>query len=155
MQALPAETIKIAPEFLEVANAYLECGSAPRTAETLGIPLDIVVDTLKRREVSGYIDRVFLDVGYNNKFLLRRAMDALIKKKFQELEESDTGSTKDIADLLLQSHKMSMDILDREIKLEQLRSTNQPQRQVNVQINELDGSKYAQLVQKLIAGDLE
>jgi hypothetical protein len=85
---------------------------------------------------------------------MRRAMDALIKKKFQELDESDTGSSKDIAELLQMSHKMSMDLLDRELQLEKIRAGVAPGKQVNVQINEgLDGSKYSQLVQRLISGD--
>ena len=86
--------------------------------------------------------------------MCRSAVDALIKRKFQELEEADSGSNKDITELLTLSHKMTMDYLDREIQLEKLRQGNAgPQRQVNVQINELDSSKYAQLVQKLISGD--
>jgi hypothetical protein len=85
---------------------------------------------------------------------MRRAMDALIKQKFSELEESQTGSTKDIAELLQMSHKMSMDLLDREIALAKAQQSTAPQKQVNVQINEgLDGSKYSQLVQKLISGE--
>lgn len=113
-----------------------------------------VADYLARREVKQYIDHVFMDTGYNNRFLMRRAMDALIKRKFQELEESDTGSSKDIADLLAQSHKMSMDLLDREIQLAKLQQGGAgPQKQVNVQINELGDSKYSQLVQRLVSGE--
>ncbi len=85
---------------------------------------------------------------------MRRAVDALIKRKFQELEEADVGSNKDITELLTLSHKMTMDYLDREIQLEKLRQgSGGPQRQVNVQINELDSSKYAKLVQQLITGE--
>ena len=81
-------------------------------------------------------------------------MDALIKQKFHELEESQMGSTKDIAELLQMSHKMSMDLLDREIQLEKARTQTGPQKQVNVQINEgLEGSKYGKLVQQLISGE--
>lgn len=81
-------------------------------------------------------------------------MDALIKQKFQELEEAGSGSQKDIAELLALSHKMSMDLLDKEIQLEKIRSGTSPQKQVNVQINEgLDGSKYSRLVQQLISGE--
>ncbi len=83
---------------------------------------------------------------------MRAAMDALIKQKFQELHESGTGSTKDIDELLQMSHKMSMDLLDREIQLEKARSGTAPQKQVNVQIND-DGSKYQQLINRLIQGD--
>jgi hypothetical protein len=151
---LPAETVKISPEALEIANAYLQLQDARKVASELDVSQELVVTTLARREVRGYIDQVFFDTGYNNKFLMRRAMDALIQQKFQELEESGVGSSKDIAELLAMSHKMSMDLLDREIQLEKLRSaTSAPQKQVNVQINEGDGSKYGQLIHKLISGD--
>lgn len=152
---LPAEVVRIAPESLEIANCYLQTQDARAVAHELDLPVEVVTDHLGRREVKKYIDQVFFDSGYNNRFLMRRAMDALIKKKFQELEESDTGSSKDIAELLQMSHKMSMDLLDREIQLEKVRAgAAGPQKQVNVQINEgLDGSKYSQLVQRLITGD--
>jgi len=150
---LPAETVKISPESLEIANCYLQVQDARKVSQLLDISQELVVTTLARREVRGYIDQVFFDTGYNNKFLMRRAMDALIQQKFQELEESGVGSSKDIAELLQLSHKMSMDLLDREIQLEKLRQVSAPQRQVNVQINESDGSKYGQLIHKLISGD--
>lgn len=154
-QHLPAETINISPEALEVANAYLQCQDPRQVAHQLDLTPEAVTNILARREVRGYIDAVFMDTGYNNRFLLRRAMDALIKQKFSELEEGGVGSNKDIADLLQMSHKMSMDLLDRQIQLEKLRqgSSTGPQKQVNVQINELDGSKYSQLVQRLVSGE--
>jgi hypothetical protein len=154
-QNLPAETLQIAPEALEVANAYLSLQDVRKVADELDLAPNLVTDILKRREVKAYIDSVFMDVGFNNKFEMRAAMDALIKQKFQELHESQTGSTKDIAELLQISHKMSMDLLDREIQLEKLRQgPGGPSKQVNVQINDgLDGSKYSQLVSRLISGD--
>ena len=151
---LPAETLSISPEALEVANCYLTTNSSEIVAKELGVPLDRVCEILSRSEVRGYIDRVFFDTGYNNRFLMRRAMDAIIKQKFEEIAEAGVGSGKDIADLLHLSHKMSMDLLDREIQLEKLRSDTAPQRQVNVQINEGDGSKYSQLIHKLISGQV-
>lgn len=153
-QNLPAETIRIAPEALEVANCYLQTQDAKQVALELDLSPDLVTEILARREVRGYIDAVFMDTGYNNKFMMRAAMDALLKQKFQELHEAGTGSTKDISELLALSHKMSMDLLDREIQLEKLRTATAPQKQVNVQINEgLDGSKYSHLISKLISGD--
>lgn len=154
-QNLPAETIKLSPEALEVANCYLQLNDHRKVAQELDLGTELVSDILKRREVKQYIDAVFMDVGYNNKFLMRKAMDALIKRKFQELEEADSGSQKDISELLALSHKMSMDLLDREIQLAKLQQGNPgPQKQVNVQINEgLDGSKYSELVKKLISGE--
>lgn len=150
---LPAQTLHISPEALEVANCYLQCQDPRQVAQELDMQPDLVTQILSRREVRSYIDQVFMDTGYNNRFLLRRAMDALIKQKFQELEEGQIGSNKDIADLLQMSHKMSMDLLDRQIQLEKLQQAGAPSKQVNVQINELEGSKYSQLVQRLISGD--
>ena len=151
---LPAETVRISPEALEVANAYLQLNDARQVAQELDLDPEVVTNLLARREVKTYIDSVFFDSGYNNRFLMRRAMDALIKQKFSELEESQTGSTKDIAELLQMSHKMSMDLLDREIALAKAQQSTGPQKQVNVQINDsLDGSKYSQLVQRLITGE--
>ena len=83
---------------------------------------------------------------------MRSAMDALIKKKFQELEEADVGSNKDIAELLQLSHKMTMEQLDRQIELEKVKNS-QIKSQVNVQINENasgDGTRYGRLIQQLV-----
>ena len=151
---LPAETVRISPEALEVANAYLQLNDARQVAQELDLDPEVVTNLLAKREVKSYIDSVFFASGYNNRFLMRRAMDALIKQKFSELEESQTGSTKDIAELLQMSHKMSMDLMDREIQLAKAQQAVGPQKQVNVQINDaLDGSKYSQLVQRLITGE--
>ena len=151
---LPAETVRISPEALEVANAYLQLNDARQVAQELDLDPEVVTNLLAKREVKSYIDSVFFDSGYNNRFLMRRAMDALIKQKFSELEESQTGSAKDIAELLQMSHKMSMDLMDREIQLAKANQSVGPQKQVNVQINDaLDGSKYSQLVQRLITGE--
>jgi len=151
-QNLPAETVQIAPEALEVANCYLQLQDARRVADELDLPVSLVTEILARREVKSYIDHVFMDTGFNNKFEMRAAMDAIIKRKFQEMHEADVGSTKDITELLALSHKMSMDLLDREIQLEKARQVNQPQKQVNVQIND-DGTKYSNLISRLISGD--
>jgi hypothetical protein len=151
-QNLPAETLQIAPEALEVANCYLQLQDARRVADELDLPVALVTEILARREVKSYVDHVFMDTGFNNRFEMRAAMDALIKKKFQEMHEADVGSTKDITELLALSHKMSMDLLDREIQLAKAQQSTAPQKQVNVQIND-DGSKYSSLISRLISGD--
>lgn len=136
-----------------MANCYLQVQDTKKVADELDLSPEVVTEILKRREVKAYVDNVFMDIGFNNRFKMRRAMDAIIQQKFQELEESQTGSTKDIADLLQMSHKMAMDYLDREIQLEKLRQQPQgPQKQVNVQIND-DGTKYGQLLKQLMSGE--
>lgn len=148
----PAEVLALDPEGLEVANCYLQTQSLTKTAEELGVSTELVASQLNRREVKVYIDGVFRDMGFNNRFKMRRAMDTLISKKFQELDEAGVGSSKDIADLLALSHKMTMEQLDREIQLEKVRSSN-IKSQVNVQINDQgSGSNYGSLLDKLLKG---
>ena len=148
----PSEVLEISPESLEVANCYLQNQDIQQVANLLDIPVHMVSSTLARRDVKAYIDQVFFDVGFNNRFKMRSAMDALIKKKFQELEEADVGSNKDIAELLQLSHKMTMEQLDRQIELEKVKNS-QIKSQVNVQINEGtsgDGTRYGRLIQQLV-----
>lgn len=154
MNNLPTDTLQIQPEYLEVANLYLQTQSTQEVADTLGLQASEVAQILKRPDVKGYVNQVFFDVGFNNRFRLRQAMDALIQQKFSELEESQTGSSKDISELLALSHKMTMEQLAAEIQLEKLRSGG-PRNQVNVQINEGgDGTRYGQLIQQLLGDKL-
>ena len=152
----PAEVLEISPESLEIANCYLHFQDAHQVAENLEVPVHLVTVTLARREVKAYIDQVFFDVGFNNRFKMRSAMDAIIKKKFQELEEAEVGSNKDISELLALSHKMTMEQMDRQIELEKVRN-QQVKSQVNVQINEAgpggDGTRYGRLIQQLVQLD--
>lgn len=148
----PAEVLDISPEALEVANCYLECQNLEQVATTLDVPVHLVSQLLSRKEVKSYIDNVFMNLGFNNRFRMRKAMDAIIKKKFQELEESETGSSKDIAELLALSHKMSMDELSRQIELEKLRQSS-IKTQTNIQINDNGGSKYEELIRKLLQNE--
>lgn len=143
-----AEVLDISPEALEVANCYLQLQDLTQTAETLDMPTELVSQLLSKREVKAYIDNVFFNLGFNNRFKMRSAMDAILKKKFQEMEESETGSSKDIAELMALSHKMTMEEMSKQIELEKLRQTN-IKSQVNVQIND-GGSKYENLIQRLI-----
>ena len=148
----PAEVLNISPEALEIANSYLQCSDARQVADELGLGIDQVSQVLSRREVKSYINQVYFDLGFNNRFKMRRAMDAVLQRKFREMEEADVGSNKDIAELLALSHKMTMEVLDREIQLEKLRAGETgPKNQVNVQINEGgDGTKYGALIAKLL-----
>ena len=148
-----AEVLQISPEGLEVANCYLSEPDINKVAEALEITPELVTQILARREVKSYIDSVYYNTGYNNRFKIRNAMDAIIKKKFQDMDESETGSTKDISELLALSHKMTMENLDREIKLESLRANN-VKTQTNIQINDAaGGSKYTQLIERLMHSD--
>lgn len=154
----PAEALAISPENLEIANCFLELQDSQRVADSLDVPLDFVTRVLARSEIKAYINQVFYEVGFNNRFRMRDLMDTLIKKKLSDMEESETGSNKDITDLIALSHKMSMEMLDKEIQLEKLRQGSASaavKNQVNVQINDGigDGTKYGALISKLINGE--
>jgi len=148
----PAEVLNISPEALEVANLYLQTQDLNEVANTLDMPTEIITQILARKEVKAYIDNVFFNLGFNNRFKMRKAMDAIIQKKFQDLEESETGSTLDIADLLALSHKMTMNELTKLIEYEKLQQSG-VRSQVNVQIND-GGTKYDSLIEKLISGSI-
>ena len=152
----PAEVLDISPECLEIANCYLQNQDAATVASMLDVPHTLVTTTLARKDVKAYIDQVFFDVGFNNRFKMRAAMDAIIKKKFQDLEEADTGSSKDILEILALSHKITMEQMDKQIELEKLQNSH-IKSQVNVQINEAggDGTKYGRLIQQLVNLDGE
>lgn len=152
--ASPAEVVKIAPENLEIANTYLACQSIPEVSRNLGLPTDMVAEVLGRRDVKAYVDAVFLDYGFNNRFKMRQIMDAVINKKLQEMDESDIGSGKDIIEIMALSHKMAMDVLDRQIKLEEAQAKTQNiKNQVNVQVNNDHGDNYSNLMRKLMSND--
>jgi hypothetical protein len=159
-QTSPAEVLQISPENLEIANCFLELQDSQRVADTLDLPIDMVTRILGRSEIKAYVNQVFFEVGFNNRFRMRELMDTLIKKKLQDMQESETGSNKDILDIIALSHKMSMEQLDREIALEKLKQGNQGsgiKSQVNVQINDGlgDGTKYGALINKLLTGDVK
>lgn len=149
----PAEYIQISPEALEVANCYLQCQDIRQVAADLELTVDLVSDILARREVKAYVDHVFMDSGFNNRYKMRRAIDAVIAKKFQELEEASTGSSKDILEILALSHKMTMEHMDKQIALEKIRAEKgTPKSQVNVQINsDSPASNYDKLLSKLMS----
>lgn len=146
----PAEVLDISPEALEVANCYLQVQNLDEVASNLDIPKEMVTQILAKKEVKAYIDHVFMNLGFNNRFKMRAAMDAILAQKFREMEESETGSSKDIAELMALSHKMTMDEVSRQIELEKLRQSN-IKTQTNIQIND-GGSKYETLIQRLISG---
>ena len=152
---LPAETLEISPEGLEVSNYYLQSQNIYKVAEELQIPPEQVAQILDRREVKAYIDSVFFNTGFNNRFQMRNLMDAIIKKKLQEMDEADTSSNKDITEILALSHKMTIELMDREIALLKLKQGD-AKTVTNVQINDNGGgSKYGSLISQLLNNTID
>jgi hypothetical protein len=163
MEVLMPKEVDISPEGLEIANLYLSSsGDCNLVAETLGVPLQQVTKELNRREVKRYIDTIYMDMGYRNRFALSKVLDSVIGKKLEEMEEAEIGSSKDIADLLLLAHKMRMEEIDAMLKYEKLQQNRElayiKERSkvihtgptINIQDNSYGGSNYGALLAQLM-----
>jgi hypothetical protein len=143
---------KMSPEGLEIANSYLEHGSIPAAATALAITEDTVSEALNKREIKQYIDTVYLDTGYRNRFKLSETLDLLIEKKLEEADETEIYTNKDMADLLALAHKMRMDEMKAQTELEKAR-VGTIKNQVNIQDNgglPFGQGNYGLLLKKLL-----
>ena len=138
------QLIKISPEGLDLANAYLEFGSLQAAAKHLYISVEDASTILDKPEIKRYIDNVYMDTGYRNKHKLGALMDRVIESKIEEAEESEIFSNKDLVDLIALQHKMRIE----ELKVEQSGVTSQ----TNIQINEspFGAGNYGKLMNKLL-----
>ena len=143
--------VKMSPEGLEVANTYLELGSVSEVCTRLKLDENTVSEYLGKREIKQYIDQVYLDTGYRNRFKLASTLDTIIEEKLAEAEESQMYTNKDVADLLQMAHKMRMDEIKAMAEMEKAKTAPIKQ-QANIQINELPFGQgnYGKLMEKLI-----
>lgn len=149
----PNHLVPISPEGLEIAKVYLETQDISRTATRLGIDQLQVAQYLEKPEVKNYVDQVYLNAGYRNRFKLAEIMDQIVERKLTELNEAEVGSSKDILEILQFAHKMRMDELAAQTKLEAARASNVKQ-QTNIQINSPFGdSNYGRLLDQLLNAD--
>ncbi len=142
----------MSPEGLEIANSYLEHGSIPAAANALAITEDTVSEALNKREIKQYIDTVYLDTGYRNRFKLSETLDLLIEKKLEEADETEIYTNKDMADLLALAHKMRMDEMKAQTELERVK-LGTIKNQVNIQDNgglPFGQGNYGLLLKKLL-----
>ena len=142
----------MSPEGLEIANSYLEHGNIPAVCRTLGVTENEVSDALNKREIKQYIDTVFLDTGYRNRFKLSETLDMLIEKKLEEAEETQMYTTKDMADLVQMAHKMRIDEIKAQTEMEKAKAQT-VKTQVNIQDNSglpFGQGNYGELIKKLM-----
>lgn len=125
----------VSPEIVELVNTYIETMDLQQTAIRMDLPLSEVTQLIQKPECQRYITEIFLNSGYRNRFKLGAALDKIIEKKLQELEEADISSSKDILDILALAHKFRMDEIAALTKLEEVRN-GKPKRQTNIQINQ-------------------
>lgn len=155
------EPERISPEGLEVANSYLITNDIVLTSQELGLSRDMIADQLNNPLVKRYIDTVFMDTGYRNKNTLASALDDVINKKLEEMEEAEISSSKDISELLTIAHKMRMDELKMQLEIKKLEAAQKKAETVihtgptvNIQDNSMGGDgSYGKLMQQLLGLD--
>ena len=135
--------IALTPECLDIANAYLEYGSAQETANQLQIPEYQVISLLERKDVKDYITGVYLDRGFRNRHKLGQVLDRMIDSKLEEAEESGIYTSKDLLELLQFAHKIRMD------ELKQESGNGGP----TVNIANFGQGNYGQLMERLLTND--
>ena len=148
-------TTRMSPEGLEIANSYLANGDVSSVCQELDIPRDQVVAVLNKREIQKYIDTVYMDSGYRNRFKLAETLDKLIDQKLEEAEESEIYTNKDLADLLMMQHKIRMEEVKAQTEFEKAKSGT-IKTQNNVQINTevpFGQGNYGTLMKKLLEAE--
>jgi hypothetical protein len=115
-------------------------------ASSLGIPPDRVYEILAKSDVKEYMNSVYLDQGYRNRFRLAELLDEIIENKLQEAREAGVYSSKDLVDIISLAHKISED--HRKTDKTTIRQQN------NVQINSPFGEgNYGKLMEKLLGSE--
>jgi hypothetical protein len=128
----------ISPEGASIANTYLaNACSLTETSHAMDLPTHEIAATLQQPLVKTYVNSILRETGYRHMVKIAEKLDALVDLKWEELEEAEIGSNKDIADLLQLAHKMRMDMY----QLLQADIDNGPsavrQTQVNVKIKNI------------------
>ena len=136
----PDKEYALSPEALEVTDIYLRTLDATKTAKELGIAESQVMQFLEKKEVKRFLDTVFLERGYANRFKLQSLLDTIITSKLEEAEETQIYSSKDLVDIL----KLQHDIIKEQVKLREQGIS----RQTNVQVNNY-GENLSSLLQQL------
>ena len=138
----------ISPEGAEIANTYLENAcSIKMTSQALGIPTHEISAALHDPMVRNYVTGVLRENGYAHMEKIAEKFDQIIDMKWEEIEEAEIGSNKDIADLLSMAHKMRMEmsrLLQADTK------NNAPSNQKNTQVNVFGEGNYGALLGKLL-----
>ena len=138
---------QISPEGATVANTYLaNACSILATSETLDMPSHEISAMLHQPLIKIYVNSILRENGYRYMVRIAEKLDELVDKKWDELEEAEIGSNKDIADLLNLAYKMQMDMA----KLLQNDTDKGPGVQRNTQVNVYGKGSYGKLMEKLI-----
>lgn len=135
--------IALSPECLDIANAYIQYGTAQEAAHQLGLPEYQVLKFLERKDVTDYINGIYLDRGYRNRARIGQILDKMIDSKLEEAEETGMYTKKDLHDLLILAQKIRVE----EAKIMGL--GNDPQA-AGPTVNIANFGNYGQLMERLI-----
>ena len=140
---------KLQPEEIEIIETYLVAGNIEHTASKLNIARTEVVQTLNKRAVKSYMDALYMDVGYMNRFKLADTMSAILDARLEELQEAEIPfqSSKDLVDIITALHKMSMDNQKATVEREKVLA---PTTQTNNQLNVYGEGQYGDLMKRLL-----
>ena len=139
------EIATISPEALEFTNTYLTTLDLEITAQELGISLEQSSNYIEKAEVKKFINTVFLEQGYMNKFKITSLLEKIIVSKLEEAEETGIYSNKDLMEIVKLLHTIHMDHSKAERE-------NSPSKQTNVQVNNY-GDNLSSLVDRVIQGE--
>lgn len=140
----------ISPEGASIANTYLaNACSLIATSHAMDLPTHEIAATLQQPLVKVYVNSILRENGYRHMVKIAEKLDGLVERKWEELEEAEIGSNKDIAELLQLSHKMQMDmakLLQADVGKEGPSSVRQ------TQVNVYGEGNYGKLMEKLVNG---
>jgi len=143
MEIVPSKDVTIPPEILDVVNTYLQTQSLSDTARIMDMPEEEVSEMITNKQVRDYIDNVWLDSGYRNRFKLMDTLDKIVQHKMEEAEEDDFFSGKDALTTL----KEYVSIMEKMVNIQKA-ARGGPEVQVNQQ-NNYYGENYQRLIQAL------
>jgi len=138
----------ISPEGASIANTYLANACSLKDAShSLNIPTHEISAVLQQPLVKTYVNGILRENGYRHMVVIAEKLDQLVEKKWEELEEAEIGSNKDIAELLQLAHKMRLDMAKLlQSDVEKTAPGTVKQTQVNV----YGEGNYGKLMEKLI-----
>lgn len=145
--ALPQQ---ISPEGANIANTYLQCAcSIIKTSKLLDVPTHEISATLHQPLVKTYVNSILRENGYRHMVAIAEKLDDLVERKWDELNEAEIGSNKDIADLLALAYKMQLDMA-KVLQVDVAKAP--PGITKNTQVNVYGEGSYGKLMEKLIKG---
>jgi len=134
--------LKISPQDLEVATAYLATLNISNTATELSLEEQYVSQIINKKDIRRFIDEQIAQQAGIHRNDLQTLLGKIISQKIEEAEESGVLSNKDLLDVILLAHKINLDT--RKLDIEETKSY-----QNNTQINNYN-TGYEKLLNELL-----